>query len=348
MPNRYASFNADAPLLEQHSGITIRRIPLPVHHGGVIAQVKGFMYFANEVKKLTRSSHYSLVFATSSRLMTAVLGAWVARQKNATLYLDIRDIFVQTVSEIYSKKISLMVKPVLSLLEKWSFNRADHINLVSQGFDQYFKERYPTAKLSWFTNGIDREFLQMENLNDPIEKKIPGLLTVLYAGNIGEGQGLHRIIPPLAKRFEHSLKFRVIGDGGKLDGLANSVKKLNCSNVELLPPVCREALIKEYQSADIIFLHLNDHAVFRSVLPSKIFEYAATGKPIWAGVSGYAAEFIRAEIKNAVIFEPCNVLQAEEVFSALQLKHIIRTEFIEKYSRDSIMRSLARDILSVI
>ena len=48
-------------------------------------------------------------------------------------------------------------------------------------------------------------------------------------------------------------------------------------------------------STDVLFLHLNDYSAFRKVIPSKIFEYAATGKPIVAGVSGYAAEFLRHE-----------------------------------------------------
>ena len=72
----------------------------------------------------------------------------------------------------------------------------------------------------------------------------------------------------------------------------------------LLQPVKRDELIEIYQSADVLFLHLNDFDAFKKVLPSKIFEYAATGKPIWAGVAGYAAEFITSKIENSAVFFP--------------------------------------------
>ena len=348
MPNRYASFTAPALELEQYQGLTIKRIILPPHLGSMLKQIKGFIYFAKEVNKLTKKDDYALVFATSSRLMTAVLGAWIARKKKATLYLDIRDIFVATINDVFSAKVAFFIEPIFSLIEKWSFNRAVKINIVSHGFQSYFNERYPNIQLSSFTNGVDAEFISLEGKNGFISKKDSGPLTVLYAGNIGEGQGLHRIIPALAKQFQDSMKFRVIGDGSKQRCLIDAVRDAGCSNVELLPPVNREALLQEYQNADILFLHLNDYGVFRQVLPSKLFEYAATGKPIWAGVSGYSAEFIKKEIENAVVFEPCNLVQAKEIFRTLNLKNVGRGKFIEKYGRHSIMQKMAAEMLSLI
>ena len=44
-------------------------------------------------------------------------------------------------------------------MEKYTFSHANHINLVSEGFKEYFnKYKYPT--FSYFTNGIDDIFLQ--------------------------------------------------------------------------------------------------------------------------------------------------------------------------------------------
>ena len=50
--------------------------------------------------------------------------------------------------------------------------------------------------------------------------------------------------------------------------------------------------MSEYDKASILFLHLNDYEAFYKVLPSKIFEYATTGKPIIAGVNGFAKDVI--------------------------------------------------------
>lgn len=347
VPNRYSSFSVDSPEWEQNSNITIRRIDLPQHNSGMVDQAKAFIHFAREVRKIVKSEHYDLVFATSSRLMTAVLGAWIARNTQAKLYLDIRDIFVDTLNDVLSKKISFWSTPVFSLLEKWSFNRADHINLVSKGFESYFVARYPKRQFSWFTNGIDSEFICSEtNKTLPVSSSHP--LTVLYAGNIGVGQGLHKIIPPLAKKMQGLIQFKIIGDGGRRELLEIELNNWGCDNVQILTPVNRAQLIAEYKNADVLFLHLNDYDAFKKVLPSKLFEYAAVGKPIWAGISGYSAEFVKSEISNAVVFPPCDIAEAETVFKKLTFEHHNRSDFIDKYSRKIIMRNMAEDILSVI
>ena len=68
-------------------------------------------------------------------------------------------------------------------------------------------------------------------------------------------------------------------------------------NVILKDPVSRFELKSIYNTADYLFLHLNDYSAFKKVLPSKIFELATYPKTIIAGVSGYSADFIKKEIK---------------------------------------------------
>ena len=352
LPNRYSSFSSEAPEQEKHDRVRIRRVKLPAHQSGMADQAKAFMAFAKNVLELTREEDYALVYGTSSRLMTAVLSAYVARKKKACLYLDIRDIFVDTIKDVLPRKAALAAKPVFSFLESWTMNRADKINLVSAGFADYFEKRYPRKKLSFFTNGIDDLFIAEGNEVHKIETqggdKLEKPVVVLYAGNMGEGQGLHAIIPELCNRLEGKVRFRLIGDGGRRARLEQRLAELQCRNVEILPPVKREQLLVEYRNADILFLHLNDYDAFRKVLPSKLFEYAALGKPIWAGVAGYAAEFVRAEIDNAAVFAPCEVEAAVRSFGTLKLEDVRRTKFIEKYARDNIMRAMAADMLSLL
>lgn len=343
-PNRYSSYQVNARDFEQEDNVVIRRIQLPKHQSGFIDQAKAFMHYANQVRKLIKNQEYDLVFATSSRLMTAVLGTWVAKRTKSKLYLDIRDIFVDTIGDVFPKKISLCAKPMFSMLEKWSFRHADHINLVSEGFHRYFASRYPAAKLTFFTNGIDSEFLVANNEDNHRNTKTSDLLTVVYAGNIGEGQGLHLVIPALAEAFKDKIKFRIIGDGGRIEQLKQASSE--SKNITFVAPLNRQELIDEYQQADILFLHLNDYPAFQKVLPSKVFEYAAMGKPIWAGVAGYPANFIKNEIPNAAVFYPCNIEEAVNVFSTLKMEQTSRVAFIEKYTRENIMRSMVKTIIA--
>lgn len=344
MPNRYASFNADAQKQEFDKNIKIHRIDLSSHKNGILDQIKSFTEFYVKAIKIVKNEKYDLIYATSSRLFTAFLGARISQKKMIPLYLDIRDIFVDTIKDVLSPALVFLIKPLLSIIEKYTFTSANHINLVSKGFEGYFRSRYRNISYSWYTNGIDEEFLKLskeqKRSNVTSQKK-----TILYAGNIGEGQGLHTIIPKLSQLVDPHYFVRVIGDGGRKQSLIEKVD--SCNNIELLPPVNRKELINQYLNADVLFLHLNNYDAFKKVLPSKVFEYAATGKPILAGVSGYAAEFIASEVPNAEVFHPADEEAALKSLERLTLEYTDRHDFISKYTRKNIMKKMSRSIVEI-
>jgi hypothetical protein len=311
----------------------------------MLDQARAFAHFARVVARRVKGRQYDLVVATSSRLMTAALGAWTAGRLRAPLYLDIRDIFVDTLHEILPRAAAWPIAPAFSAIERWTVGRAARVNLVSEGFGSYFRSRYPTRTFSYFTNGIDEEFLPATGR----AKREPGRpIRVVCAGNIGQGQGLHRIVPALAERLNGRVQFKVVGDGGRRAELERVLAQSGVANVEVLPPMPRGVLIDEYHAADVLFLHLNDYEAFTKVLPSKIFEYAALGKPIWAGVAGYAAQFLAAEVSNATVFPPCDVEEALAAFERLDIRDAPRDAFVVKFRRKEIMRAMAIDVLGLV
>lgn len=343
-PHRYASFKEQAAVTEQRGRISIRRFGIPAHKGGMKDQALSFLSFYRAVGEAVRDRHYDLVFATSSRLMTAFLGARIARRLGAPLYLDIRDIFVDTIGDVLPGMKGRLLAPFFSLVEKHTMRSARRINLVSEGFRDYFQSRYPQVPLGFITNGIDDEFLGIDWSAGRTAVAASAPIKVLYAGNIGEGQGLHRILPGLAEACGDRYQFIVVGDGGRKAALAESVAGL--PNVRMADPVNRVGLLKLYGEADVLFLHLNDYPAFAKVLPSKIFEYAATGRPILAGVGGYAARFLTGEVENAGVFAPCQVQEGKAALERLRIGHTDRRAFIDRYARRSVSARLAEDILA--
>ncbi len=344
-PNRYSSFTNEAPHIEERSNIIIRRIKLSHHKSGMLDQARAYLDFARQALKILENKDFDLVYATSSRLMTATLGAYISRKIGAPLYIDIRDIFVDTIKDVLPRPFSYIVKIFFSAVEKWTFCRAQRVNLVSPGFVEYFRERYPRKGYDLFTNGIDKEFIAARPHNHT--KNHSEVLSVVYAGNFGESQGLHSIIPRLAVMLRGKVVFKLIGDGGRREQLIYAIKSAGCDNVEVLPPIKRVELIKCYREADILFLHLNDYDAFRKVLPSKLFEYAALGKPIWAGIAGHAADFVNENVSNASVFNPCDVNDAIKAFVRLEQVTRPRNEFIQKFSRENIMNEMAKSVINV-
>ncbi|WP_238067395.1 glycosyltransferase family 4 protein [Pseudomonas shirazica] len=345
-PNRYNSYVTEAESFERFSTVNVRRITVP-RHKGFIGQAYAFAIFALRVLSQIKKSRYDLVFATSSRLMTALLGAIVSRKAKAPLYLDIRDIFAETVPDLFPCILGKPIALFFSMLERWTIKSAKRVNLISPGFTPYFESRYPSLGFTTFTNGIDEIFLakplstQYLPPNLKFQKK-----RILYAGNIGTGQGLDLIIPSLAKQLEQQTEFHIIGAGGTLKKLEAAIRSLNVKNVIIHPPISRTDLLVKYNEADILFLHLNDLKAFRRVLPSKLFEYAASQKPIWAGLSGFSARFARNRIQNIALFNPCDIESAIRAFYNIELRPTSRDEFIQQYSRPLIKKEMAEDIIS--
>jgi len=344
LPNRYGEFRPDTVNNEQSNHIAIYRFPVPGHQSGMIDQARSFTVFARQCLSFVVGRRYDLVLATSSRLMTAALAASVAKKTNANLYLDIRDLFVETITEVLPSPVAVLLKPVLQSLERHTFLQAKHINIVSPGFKDYFLKQYPQIPLSCYTNGIDREFL--EQRFDRGSEPSPEPMRIMYVGNIGMGQGLECIVPGLANALGKQAEISIIGAGGTRDLLVRKLRELGCTNVELLPPVERSLLLEKYRQADILFLHLNAHKAFQKVLPSKLFEYAATGKPILAGVDGYAASFIHDHIPNAEVFAPCDVKAAALAVKRLDKASVDRSEFVRQYARPEIMASMVKEMIS--
>lgn len=348
-PNRYFSFHTDAPDKEGNDYFTLHRINVPSHSSGMLDQSRAFLEFARKANFLVRSHKYDLVIATSSRLMTAVLGGYFARRNNAALYLDIRDLFVENFTHLFPKTCGWLGRFLLRPVERWALGRAQKINLVSPGFGDYVRDLYPEIPISYFTNGIDNLFINTGFEHGSYkngEAKAP--LKILYAGNVGKGQSLDRIIPQLAIKFGNKAQFQIIGDGGALAQLKKSLMDAGVNTVELIPPMSRQDLLAYYAKADVLFLHLNNMKPLRRVIPSKLFEYAATGKPIWAGLAGVSADLITQEVDNAVVFTPCDAAAAVNSFELLQFVHSQRAPFIATYSRSRIMTLMAKDILTLL
>jgi glycosyltransferase involved in cell wall biosynthesis len=236
------------------------------------------------------------------------------------------------------------VGAMLSGIESWTMRCADRINLVSRGFEPYFRGRYGDREFTWFTNGIDEEFLAAAP-QVAVTRSGDREASILYAGNIGQGQALHEVLPRLASALRGRARFIVIGDGGRRTALERALTGID--NVELRAPLARPALLEAYRAADVLFMHLGAHRVFEMVLPSKLFEYAALGKPVLAGVAGYAAQFIREEVVNSAVFSPGNVAEAVQGFETLELADRPRPEFVAKYARANIARAMADDLLTL-
>ena len=351
-PNRYDSYKINSKDVEKRfENLTIRRINLPNHKNGIISQIKIFIIFYYNVLKITKNKKYDLVYASSSRLFTAFLGAKLARKNKAKLFLDIRDIFKETISDIYKKNkiISFFLNLIIPFFEKYTFNNANAINIVSPGFKDYFKKHNYAINANFYynTNGIDEMFLHKKS-NDRIKKnKLKKKIT--YAGNIGSSQDLDKTLPSALVLLGKNYEFNIYGDGARKKKLISEIIKNDCKNLFIHDPVERKRLMDIYNDSDILFFQLSKLDAFLRVIPSKLFEYSSFNKPIVAVVDGYCKSFIKNNLKGVFVADPEDVNQIVKIINDIDLNVLYdRSRFVNEFSRSKINEKLSNSILEYL
>ena len=230
-------------------------------------------------------------------------------------------------------------------LEKKVLTGARGVNTVSEAFFEYYSNAgLNTRNWTFFPNGVDEEFMNMPfpNHQEKNEK------IILYAGNLGVGQGIDIILPMVSRELCDQYRFIIIGDGVMRSRLEEMISQETIANIEIKKPMSRIDLYQEYLFCDILFLHLNKQEAFKRSLPSKIFEYAVIGKPIVGGLSGYSAKFLTEHVPHSHIFEPGDVagcIRAIQEATNSSVKEDDIEIFRSKFSRSKIMKSLSKEVL---
>jgi hypothetical protein len=343
------------PKYENLGNIQIVRFYTPEHNNSFIRQFISYCFFAIGALKhayINRKS-YDSIFATSSRLGTGFLGYLVSKITHKPLCLDIRDIFSDNLSSLpFFKGITggEIVK-LFSRIESIIISHAKWVNFVSPGFFSYHHIKKLDKKINLFTNGIDDIFVKnriVKNANSKSSIK-PSTIKILYAGNIGFGQGLELIVLPLAKHLKEKILIQLIGNGSSVGLIKTGIEENKIENIHLIPPVNRTELLDYYNDADIFLLQLNDIPAFKKVLPSKIFDYGSFDKPMMAGVKGVANSFIKENLPNAFLFNPGHVNSVVKYIDTIienGYPKINNSTFIQKYSRVNIMSDMLQNIIS--
>ena len=255
-----------------------------------------FLLYANFVRKKIKNNNYNLVFASSSKMGTAVLGAMISQNKRVPFYLDVRDIFILSIEAYLKSRLFYPLKIILKKIYFYAISKANRINCVSPGFVKIMSQINAEAEISVIHHGIKQ--IHKDN-GTPIkletEKKY-----ILYSGNIGLGQGLTSVVRRLAEILPSEFKLCIYGDGSEKNNIAQLTEKLD--NVELHAPIHLHDLQSKYNDAELLILSLNPSSVFSSSIPSKLFDYLATDKPIFAFCSGATKKFVEQHKIPGVFF----------------------------------------------
>jgi UDP-N-acetylmuramyl pentapeptide phosphotransferase/UDP-N-acetylglucosamine-1-phosphate transferase/glycosyltransferase involved in cell wall biosynthesis len=260
------------------------------------------------------------VVVVSSPTFFAIGSGWLlARIKRARLVVEIRDLW----PAIFTELGVLTYRPVIRLLERLelaAYSAADTVVVVSDGFRANLIERgVPSDKVHTIRNGVcPAEFDPDAVPSQVVRTELSaarGDCLVLYAGTHGISQGLPSVADAAALLRGEAIRFAFVGEGADKRRLRDRVTELELDNVTMRSGMPHDQVPALLAAADICLVTLRDVPLFSTFIPSKIFEYLASGRAVIGALAGEAAQILREA--GAVVVPPEGSVALAEAIRAL-------------------------------
>ncbi|EAM2569148.1 colanic acid biosynthesis fucosyltransferase WcaI [Salmonella enterica subsp. enterica serovar Chailey] len=174
------------------------------------------------------------------------------------------------------------VARLATAFERSALRNVDNVSTISRSMMNKAREKGVAAeKILFFPNWS--EVARFQDVNDadvtalrqqlglPEGKKI-----VLYSGNIGEKQGLEKVIDAAERLRDRPLIFAIVGQGGGKARLENMARERGLPNIKFLPLQPYDALPALLKMGDC-HLVVQKRGAADAVLPSKLTNILAVG-----------------------------------------------------------------------
>jgi glycosyltransferase involved in cell wall biosynthesis/ribosomal protein S18 acetylase RimI-like enzyme len=284
---------------------------------------------------------------------TAALPAvLLSRLWDVPMAMEIQDMWPETL-EATGMVGNRRVLGAMGWFCSWVYRRASAIRVISDGFKRNLVDKgVPADKVHVMSNWVDTDFYRPVEPDPDLVDKLAcrGRFTVMFAGTVGLAQGLDVMLEAAAMLDDSPLvQFLIVGDGADSERLQEMAQRRNLANVRFLGRYPADAMAGMYAVADVLFVHLRDHPLFRITIPHKIFTYLASGKPILAAMEGDARGVVESA-RAGLCCPPGNpraLADTVRAFLAMEAREVAelgangRRAALEHYSRRGVMRRIA-------
>lgn len=298
--------------INKEEGINIWRVKTYIaENTGFFKRVLDFisfmlssLFFGLFVKRV------DVVIGTSPQFFT-VISAWLlSKIKNKPFIFELRDIWPASIISVGAMKNKTIIN-LLERLEIFLYQQADLIISVTHSFKKELTNRgISSSKIKVVLNGVKLDKFE-KNLQKTheIEKKLnlKDKFVCGYIGTHGEAHKLETIINAanLIKDDKNYI-FLLIGSGSRKHNIQEMVNKLKLKNVILLPNQPNKEIQHYLALCDVSLVVLKDDPLFKTVIPSKIFESMAASIPIIMSLpQGEATKIIEDE-SCGIVTQPEN------------------------------------------
>lgn len=248
-----------------------------------------------------------LIVATSPQFFTAGSGSWLSFFKRKPWVMEVRDLWPASIKKVGAVDSGILLK-FFYWWEKRLYISSKHIVVVTHSFKKEISSKgINPKKISVVTNGANLILYKCRPKNHNIidQMRLNNKTIISYIGTHGMAHKIDFILHCVKKINNPDFHFLFIGTGAERVNLVKLKVELKLHNVTFLGPVEKQDVPEYLSITDISLITLSKADIFRTVIPSKIFESAAMQIPILLGVDGESRQIIE-EFNAGLFFEPEN------------------------------------------
>jgi glycosyltransferase involved in cell wall biosynthesis len=318
-------------LEEEKEGIrVVRTYIFAAPNKGFFKRVLSYVSFmCSAIVQGTRKvGKQDLLIATSPQFFVGIAGLIISRLKGVPFVFEVRDLWPESIVQLGQLKNKTIIR-FLEWIEMTLYRKAAHIVGVADSTVKILTERgVPAEKISIIKNGVDLELFTMRSDTEALKRKhgYQGKFIVSYIGTHGLSHALDKVLDAAELlRNEREILFLLVGEGAEKEHLKRKAASLNLKNVEFLDQIGKKQLPEYYALSDIVLVTLRDLPLFRSVIPSKIFEIMAMGRPIIISVDGESRKLVE-QAQAGIFCQPENPQEMKEKILYLKTRPAQRLE----------------------
>ena len=245
-----------------------------------------------------------VLVATSPQLLAGLAGWMMATVMRVPFVFEVRDLWPESVEAVGALRSRMILGPLYAVA-RFLYARARHIVLVSESSKEELAARGICAsKMTVIKNGVDLEMFCPQGRENRVrrEHRLGEAFVVAYIGTMGMAHGLEVMLEAAEElKDDAGVKFLLVGEGAEKEKLKR--RGAHLENVVFVDGRPREEVPAYVAAADVCVVHLKRAELFKTVLPSKMFEIMGCERPILLGVEGEARRTLE-DAGAGIAFQP--------------------------------------------
>ncbi len=246
-----------------------------------------------------------VVVATSPQFFVAIAGWFLSKAKGVPVVFEVRDFWPASIAAVGALKEGIVLR-VLEAIEMFLYRAAARVVVVTDAMRQALVQRgIAGEKVEVVKNGVDLSSFPWRVRGGGARRRLGlnGKFVVSYIGTHGMAHGLDSVLQCAAELQElPKVHFLFVGEGAEKPGLLRLRDQMGLCNVTFLPQRPREMVPDLLGASNLCLVPLRNTALFKTVIPSKIFEIMAASRPILLSVDGEARTIV--EEAGAGVYVP--------------------------------------------